>query len=326
VAILIDSTLQPRASLQPENAKKFNHGKGYVIGHQWTNIVLIINGVLIPLPPIPYYSKRYCLEHDLDYRTEHELVVDYIDHLHLEDYIGSYHPRDVIVLADSGYDDKKIENAIMNQQWNFIIAVGKTRRVKSETAYLTTPKSRAWCHIATFFRHHRRLKWQTIRFMTNGAKRKRMEFRIRHTIGYLRYVGRVQLVCSEAKKRPDGRRKYFACNDVKATARQIVMGYRLRWAVELFHKDIKQYLGFEEVATSGFDSVISHVHWVYCVYILLHMSPPGVSPDVKSIGEKQRKIQDLLEAKEKRRILQKLTQIRGVERYKGELRQALANT
>src|SRR5207245_3620718 len=75
IAILIDSTLQHRASLHPENAKKFNHGKGFVIGHQWTNIVLIINDMLIPLPPIPYYSKPYCLEHELEYQTEHELVV-----------------------------------------------------------------------------------------------------------------------------------------------------------------------------------------------------------------------------------------------------------
>jgi hypothetical protein len=325
IAILIDSTLQHRASLHPENAKKFNHGKGFVIGHQWTNIVLIINDMLIPLPPIPYYSKPYCLEHELAYQTEHELVINYIDQLNLEDYIGSYDPRDVIVLADSGYDNKKIENAIANKHWNFIIALGKTRSVKSEMLYLTTPQSRAWCHIATFFRNHRRLKWKTIRVMTNGAKRKRMEFRIRHTMGYLRYVGQAQLVCSEPRKRPDGRRKYLACNDVKATARQIVLGYRLRWAVELFPKDVKQHLGFEDVATTSFDSVESHVHWVYCSYILLHMSLPGVSPDVKSLGDKQRQLQRVLANKEKRRVLQKLTQIGGVQRYKDELRQALAD-
>jgi Transposase DDE domain len=321
IAIVIDSTLQHRASLHPENAKKFNHGKGYVIGHQWTNIVLIINGILIPLRPIPYYSKPYCLKHALDYQTEHALVVDYLSKLNLEDYIGSYDPRDVIVLADSGYDDKKIENAIVNKRWNFIMALGKTRSVKSETLYLTTPKSRQWCHIATFFRNHRRLQWTT-----SGAKRKRMEFRIRHTMGYLRYVGKVHLVCSEPRKRPDGRRKYLACNDGKATARQIMLGYRLRWAVELFHKDVKMHLGFEDVATSGFDSVQSHVHWVYCAYILLRMSPPGVPPDVKAVGDKQRHIQKFLANKDKRHILQKLSQIGGVERYKDELRQALADT
>src|SRR5256885_4909486 len=55
---IFDSTLQHRASLHPENAKTFNHGKGYVIGHQWTNIVLVLGDMLIPLPPIPFYSKR----------------------------------------------------------------------------------------------------------------------------------------------------------------------------------------------------------------------------------------------------------------------------
>jgi hypothetical protein len=326
IVILIDSTLQHRASLHPENAKTFNHGKGYVIGHQWTNIVLVLGDMLIPLPPIPFYSKRYCQTHALAYHSEHERVVAYLRTLALEDYIGAYDRREVLVLADSGYDNKKIENVIADKGWNFIIALSKTRSVKSEALYLSTPKSRQWCHIDTFFRRHRRLKWDTIRLATSGNKRKRMDFRVRHTSGYLRSVGKVELVCSEQRNRPDGRRKYLACNDLRATARQIVTGYRLRWAVELFHKCVKQHLGFEDVATHGFDAVMSHVHWVYCAYILLHMSPPGVSPGSQSIGDKQRALQQGLADKEKRQILQKLTQIGGVQRYKDELRQALAGT
>jgi hypothetical protein len=326
IVIIIDSTLQHRASLHPENAKTFNHGKGYVIGHQWTNIVLILGDMLIPLRPIPFYSKRYCQTHGLAYQSEHERVVEYLRALDLEDYIGAYDRREVVVLADSGYDDKKIEKAIADQRWHFIIALSKTRSVKSEALYLTTPKSQQWCHIAMFFRRHRRLKWDTIRLATSGNTRKRMDFRVRHTSGYLRYVGKVELVCSELRNRPDGRRKYLACNDLRATARQIVMGYRLRWAVELFHKSVKQHLGFEDVATHGFDAVISHVHWVYCAYILLHMPPPGLSPGGHSIGDKQRALQQGLADTEKRRILQKLTQIGGVQRYKDELRQALTGT
>ena len=61
--------------------------------------------------------------------------------------------------------------------------------------------------------------------------------------------------------------------------------------MELFHKTVKQYLGFEDVATSGFDSVVSHVHWVYCAYILLSMSPPGVSAGVTNLGDAQRQLQ-----------------------------------
>ena len=325
IAIIVDSTPQRRASLHPENAKTFNHGHGFVIGHQWTNIVLILNDMLIPLRPIPFYSQKYCRAHQLEYQTEHDLVVAYIEQLHLDDSIGSHDPREVIVLADTGYDNKHVETAIVNKRWHFLMALKQTRSVKSEALYLATPTSRQWCSVCTFFRHHRRLKWQTIRVPTNGVKRKRMVFRTRDTMGYLRYVGQVQFVCSEWRNRPAGRRKYLACSDLRVTTRQIIIGYRLRWAVELFHKKIKQHLGFEDVATSGFDSVMSHVYWVYCAYILLHLSPPGVSVEAKSLGDKQRQLQRVLENQGQRRVIQKLTQIGGVERYKDELRQALAD-
>ncbi|MCP4108428.1 MAG: hypothetical protein GY749_23270, partial [Desulfobacteraceae bacterium] len=54
--------------------QRFSHGKGFVIGHQWTNIVLFINGFIIPLPPIPFHTKKYCRENKTEYRTEHELI------------------------------------------------------------------------------------------------------------------------------------------------------------------------------------------------------------------------------------------------------------
>jgi Transposase DDE domain len=324
ILLIIDATIQHRASLHPENAQTFNHGKGYVIGHQWTNIVLVLGDILIPLPPIPFYSKGYCRAQGLTYQSEHQRVVDSLKALDLEAYLGAYDRREVVVLTDSGYDDKKIEQAIAQKGWNFIIALGKTRSVKSTALSLSSPTSKHWLHVDTFFRRHRRLKWDTVRLQTSGNKRPRMDLRIRHTPGYLRYVGKVELVCSERRKRPDGRRKYLACNDLRATPRQIVTGYRLRWSVEVFHKCVKQNIGFEDVATHGFDAVVSHVHWVYCAYILLHMAPPGLSPGAQSIGEKQRALQQGLAAREKRQILQKLTQIGGVQRYTEELRQALA--
>ena len=85
-------------------------------------MILVINDMLIPLPPIPFYRQAYGREQGLDYQSEHDRVVASLTHLNLEDYIGSYDPRDVIVFADSGYENKKIENAIINKRWNFIIA------------------------------------------------------------------------------------------------------------------------------------------------------------------------------------------------------------
>lgn len=323
VALLIDSTIQHRSSLHPKNSQRFNHGKGFVIGHQWTNIVLVFNDMLIPLAPIPFYSKKYCREKKLKYKTEHESVIEYITNLKLEDYIGKHNPEEVIVLADSGYDNNDIEKVIDKKKWKFIIALKKKRGVKSEKQYSNTPKSKEWSQVAVFFKNQRWVKWVTIRIPTNSPKKKRMEFRIRHITGYLRNVGRVQLICSEFKMRPKGRKKYLACNDLKATARQILLGYRIRWKIEIFHKEVKMFLGFEDVATKYFESVISHVHWVYCAYLLLNSHPSVLSEHIKLTPDKQRKIKEIIDSKELARELQVLTQIKGVERRKNELQKAL---
>jgi hypothetical protein len=323
IAIIIDSTIQGRSSLHAENSKRFNHGKGFVVGHQWTNIVLVVNDMLIPLKPIAFYSRKYCRQNALVYKTENESVVEYLKNLDLKDYVGEFNPKEVIVLADSGYDDQKIENAIAARKWRFIIALKKTRSVKSEKANSDTSKSKGWCHIAMLFKNHRRLKWQTIRIVTDGPRRKRMDFRIRQIVGYLRYVGKVQLICSEFKKRPQGRRKYLACNDLKAQARQILIGYRLRWAVEIFHKQVKMFIGFQDVATKSFKAVVAHVHWVYSAYILLHSHPPGLPQHISSLADKQIIIKNIIDNKEKSRVIQLLTQINGAQRYKMELQQAL---
>jgi hypothetical protein len=323
VAILIDSTIEHRCSLHADNVKRFNHGKGFQIGHQWTNAVLIINDKLIPLLPIPFYTKSYCRKHNLKYQTENALVVEYIGQLNLQDYIGAHDPKQVVVLADSGYDDRKIQQAIVKKKWHFIIALNKRRSVKSTKHHLSTPRSKGWSHVAQLFKNHRSVKWQTIRIAVNRSKKKRMEFRIRQINGFLRYVGNVQLVCSQFKKRPKGRKKYLACSDLNAKVRQIIIGYRLRWRIEIFHKEVKMFLGFEDVATKWFSSVMAHVHWVYCVYILLNSKDIEVPEQLKSLAEKQHWITKIIENKEKSRVLQLLTRINGAQYYKTELQSAL---
>ena len=109
---------------------------------------------------------------------------------------------------------------------------------------------------------------------------------------------------------------------MKAKARHILIGYRLRWAIEIFHKEVKTYLGFEDVATRSFKSVRAHVHWVYCAYILLHAPPPGIPDHLHCLPERQGKIQAIVQSREKARMIQLLTQIDGAQRCKNELRKA----
>lgn len=325
VVIIIDSTFLTRASLKSENVQRFSHGKGFVIGHQRTNIVLFINGFIIPLPPIPFHTKKYCRKNKIEYRTEHELIVEYLTELNLTEYIGPHRNDDVVVLGDSGYDCKTIQNTIVGKGWDFIIALKKKRGVKSEAKYAKTRKSAGWEQVAVFFRNQRMLAWETVRILTDGSKQKRTEFRIRHAEAWLNDVGKVRLVCSEFKKRRKGKRKYLACTDLKIKPRQILIAYRIRWKIEIFHKHVKMHLGFEDVAAKNFSSVESHVYAVYCAYIMMHDNPPGVSGDSNTILEKQQDIKNVIENKKTASVLQGLTQIGGVERFKSKLKSVLTD-
>ncbi|HDL07418.1 MAG TPA: IS4/IS5 family transposase [Desulfobacteraceae bacterium] len=324
IAISVDATIQKRSSLHTENSKRFNHGKGFVVGHQWTNIVLHINDKVIPLPPIHFYTRKYCKQNKIKYKTENTRVAEYLSRLSLEEYIGPYAPEKVVVLADSGYDDQKIQKAIAGKKWKFIIALKSTRGVKTEKIYHTTKKTEGWKSVTVTFKNNRKIGWQTIRAPKNGGKKKWMEFRTRQITGYLKNFGKAQLICSQFKTKSNkGRRKHLACNDLKATSRQIVIGYRLRWAIEIFHKEIKMFLGFEDVSAKHFRSVISHVHWVYCAYILMNSSPPGFPDGIKSMAEKQLMVNKIIEKKELSAVNQLLTQAKGPQRLKALIQKAL---
>jgi hypothetical protein len=238
--------------------------------------------------------------------------------------MGAYDRRAVLGLAESGYDNNKSDTASAAHGWHGLITLRTTRSVTAEVLALPTPPSQPWCHSDTFCRRPRRRQWPPIRRATRGNKRQRMDVRVRHTAGAVRSGGKVAWGCSARRTRPDGRRTSLVCKDRRATARPMVTGDRRCWAVELFSKCVKPHRGCAEVPPQGFDAVSAHVPGVSCAYILWHLSPPGLSPGAQRSGDKQRALQQGLAAQEKRHILQQWTQMGGVQRYKDELRQALA--
>jgi len=162
VVVIVDSTIQGRSSLKSENVGRHNHGKGFVVGRQWTNIILVVNDVIIPLPPIPLYSRNYCRKHGIACQTEHELVIGYLLGLDLGEYVGPHDDDDVVVLADSGYDDRDIQNTIIGRGWDFVVALKSGRGVKSDAKYARTRKKPPWDGIAEFFKRQRKLAWETV--------------------------------------------------------------------------------------------------------------------------------------------------------------------
>jgi hypothetical protein len=148
-----------------------------------------------------------------------------------------------------------------------------------------------------------------------------MDFRVRQTIVYLHKTCKIKLVCSEKRKRSDGRRKYLCCSDQTISVKEILLLYKLRWKIEIFHKQVKMHLGFEDVSASKFISVQTHVHLVYCSYILLDY----FNPTVDEMTSKIQVMKKTFKTKELNEILQVLSQFGGVEKYKQRIRAVIEN-
>ena len=261
IALLIDASLHERSSRHIDNAQRFNHGDGWVIGHQWTNLILVINETVIPLPPIAFLTERKCKELGVEYKTEPDRIMEYLSKVNWPELLPGVPPSEIVVLNDSGYDNKKLQNFIMSQGWDFVGSLKKSRSVKTT--------KQGWQSVAELFRRTRKIgPWQTVRHQASGGK-KRRECRIRSLVGYLKGVPQRDVRLVSAVK-PNGERLYLACSRAKIDAGAITRAYRIRWRVEIFHRDVKSYLGLEDAGLTRFDAIHAHVLWVYCVYLLLY--------------------------------------------------------
>ncbi|MCB9229622.1 MAG: transposase [Deltaproteobacteria bacterium] len=313
IAILIDATLQSRSSRHSGNSHKFSHGKGYVIGHQWTNILLLINGKKIPLPPLAWISGRERKRRGLKKETEQEAVIRYLSDLDLSQYVGTYENHEVVVLADSGYDNKKLQASILSRGWDFVFSMKSSRG--SRLSSQKNAGAQGNCSVADLFRKAKIFPWKTIRAYANGWKRrKRKEFRARELTGFISGItDEVRLVLSEERGSRRGR-KYLVCSNIRVRMGAIVRVYRKRWEIELFHKDVKSLMGFEDVSCHDFQSVESHVHWVYCAWLLL----PEISGKSGSVLEAMTALQQEVELSPFKHLIQLSTRIHGfrdVQRY-----------
>jgi len=260
IAVIIDASLHERSSRHIDNAQRFNHGDGWVIGHQWTNIILVINQTVIPLPPIAFLTEEKCKELGDKYKTEPERIMEYLSNINWQELLPGVKPEEIVVLSDSGYDNKKLQRFFLSQGWDFVGSIKKSRSVKTLTQF--------WQSVSDLFRRTRKIgPWQTVRHQAGGGK-KRRECRIRTLVGYLKGVNHEVRLVSAVK--PNGERLFLACSRTKIEPGAITRAYRARWRVEIFHRDVKSYLGLEDAGLEKFDAVHAHVLWVYCVYLLLY--------------------------------------------------------
>jgi len=326
VALIVDATLHGRSSLHVQNAQRFNHGEGFVIGHQWTNLVLVVNDQVIPLPPIAFLTKKECRRLGKKYKTEHEHIVTRLKEINLSQWLGEHDSSEVVVLMDAGYDNKEIQRTILDCGWDFICALKKQRSVQTLDSH--EREGIRFKKVCELFRRVRRYApWETVRIKSAASKKKQKQrkLRVRRLEGNLKGILRpMVLLCSE-KSRGKGH-MYLACSNQKISTRQIVIGYTIRWRIEMFHRDVKNNLGMLDAGVVHFESQRSHVHWVYCAYLLLNRSKVDVADlPGRSVVHRQRKLGENWEKEKYRKIIQLSTRFDGAAQVKRHCQEVISD-
>jgi len=296
VMLIIDSSLHSRSSRHVQNGQRFNHGDGWVKGHQWTNIGLLVAGQFVPLAPIAFYTKEECKSREMEYQTELEKVATFLRTINLP-----FSAEEIVVVADSGYDCKMLENVILSRDWDFIMSL-KSHRTMSRNI-------KNWERVDNYFGDGRRPS-KSIRIVSyRGKKKNQREHEVKQQLGYLKDIRR-QVKIVSSKRSSDEKLKFLASSRLDCDIKSILLCYRMRWEIELFHRDLKSNLGLQHAGVHSFDALMNHVHWVYLSYHLLK-EKYGCS-----INLAQFKLKKELEIKEKNRVVQTLTQINGQAKIK----------
>jgi hypothetical protein len=206
-----------------------------------------------------YYAKDYCAAKGRTYRKQTDLAAEMIRDLPLPE------GTDVVVLGDTAFDAQVIRDACARRGYSWIVPMNPER-------VLAGAKPRP--KVSSLAKELTAGQFQAIRLDPNQgefvAMRRLSAYRVGPKVKpriYYAYsesrdvhsVGKVRLVFStrekpKAEQKPEVQ-KILLTNDQSLTAAQVVELYDLRWQIELFFKELKSTLGFDQYRFRRFEPV-----------------------------------------------------------------------
>jgi hypothetical protein len=157
------------------------------------------------------------------------------------------------VLCDSWYSSRKLLNFCRRQGWHLIGAVKSNRT-------LDGTKLSQW-HKQLKHQRYTRLKHST----ATDRKKKRTYF-LRQRQGKFNHVSFPVCVFISKRHPGDKRPKYLVSTDCSLSARTVLAYYQKRWAIEVDHLYLKQFLGLADFRVQSFEAVEK---WFAIVFLAL---------------------------------------------------------
>ena len=239
-------------------------------------LLLLPCGLRLPLPRKSWYTKAYAKEQGLSYRTQIELVEELLL------WLAPLLPEDIdlVVLADSYFESKRLFALCREHDWTFITKLTKDRTFADEPGQRIVAQGESLA--AEKFRRCRlcRGREATAGYRRQPPRKARAhERRVYDYHSERRLVskaGEVQVVYSwktpTYTPRANFERRHFAAlvtNNLSLTPRKVVEYYELRWQIEVFFRELKGQLGLQDYQGTHFPSYERYVTLVLLGYMVL---------------------------------------------------------
>jgi IS4 transposase len=273
--LIFDATLVGQSGRYTENTystgnrKRRSRKKGVRYGkykhasrscHQFGFCLLITpSGYRIPYQ-IPHYTKAYAEQHGLPQLTPTETAAILIEQIEL--------PKgaEVYVMGDTAYDAEIIHEACSKKNYFWITPMNVSRVFEGNKGNRPQVRTRLkdWKHLSlkTIKIHASKSEYASYRRLSRwriGSKVKPRTYYAFLETRSVHSVGKVNLVYSTTKpvlkKATPDEVKILMTNAMHLSLSRVIDLYSLRWQIELFFKELKSRLGFDQYRFKKFSEV-----------------------------------------------------------------------
>jgi len=232
--LVIDDTADARQGKHIEGLGVHHSGNGLVKGLCAVTAVLKTGPQTFAWAIRAYYPKKCCPV--AEFQSKVQLAAEIIKETR------RLLQGPVTVLIDAWYTCAPILGLIIEAQWYFVAAIKQNRKILVN-GHLT--------YVRQLAKGPR--NYTTVRLSRNRP------LRVARCLVVLPKVGTVVLlVCKQGKDV-----RFLISNHLDLSTKELVDLYRQRFAIEFFHKDIKQHLGFGETFVRSHTCV--QTHWTLVV-------------------------------------------------------------
>ena len=271
-AFVADDTLDERFGRKVEaTSLHWDHNKGVSIkGHQFLQLGLANTNGFLPLlghifvgkkkrsqQSKEFKDKRHALAksyHDAHHLTKHQLLEKMLDKAISFGFEANY------LLADAWFGCKHNVKLALKQD---LIAIFMMKRGSNKYRYhekLYTAKG--------LYRKFRKQMTQ-VKDKSFDAYAAEAEYNIADNPKEPEWI-KVKLVFSRMKSAPKSSWVVLLCTDAKMELADILETYALRWNIEVYFKEIKQYFGFGKEQSWQYAVTLASIHLAMIRYILFY--------------------------------------------------------